>query len=694
MNKDQLAAQKEAVEAPQAEAPKRKRRTKAEIEADKAAQGLDAAKAEKAAAAKAKREAKKAEAETAEKPKTEKVEKPKAAKAETAEKPKAKTVKVKSEPVADEPAKVEAQNEPVAVLTGADKAPLLADDKDIAGLTVEELCDTLSDDIQNMSLAELRTRVEQIKVAFYKLVRAKDETRRMHFIVEGGKAEDYVAETTEIEKRFKSLLNLYRQRRDSMIAASEEQKQANYKAKEAIIEELKALISSTETMGQTFAAFRELQNQWKEIGIVPLAQTKDLWETYHHHTENFYNFIKINKELRDIDLRRNMEAKNELCEQAEALFENPSPVAAFNSLQRLHDQYRETGPVPAEFKDQLWERFKAASARVNKRHQEHYDTMRVDQERNLALKGELCEKAEQFALLPLTSIKEWNAVQDQIGELQKVWKTIGFAPKKDNNKIYDRFRAACDKFFSAKRAFFGSLRSEMDDNLQIKTDLCVQAEALAASEDWKEATESILDLQKRWKESGTVSRKHADAVWKRFRAACDTFFERKGQHFKSSDNQYSENLTAKEAILAELQAMESSDSLTFDSLKQVMGRWSAIGFVPFKQKQAIADRYKKIVDTLFEILRKNEGSARISRYEGHVAGMRASDGGTSRGLNNERDKMHSKLRTLEAEIKLLENNIGFFAGTKSSFVAEVEQKIEKAKVERDELVAKIKLLKD
>lgn len=677
MDKDKLTAIEPVVEASTNEAPKRKRRTKAEIEAAKAAQTQAAAKKEKAVAAKAKRDAKKASAD---------VVADVVAVVEAVAETKAKArVEPKVEP------KVEAETEKAEI----EKIETEKAEASITNMSADELCETLALDIQNMPLSALRNRVEVIKVAFYKLVRSQDDTRRMRFIVEGGDADSYVAETTEIEKRFKSLLMLYRERRDSVLAASEEQKEENYKAKEALIEELKALINSTETMGQTFAAFRDLQNRWKEIGIVPLSKTKDLWETYHHHTENFYNFIKINKELRDIDLRRNFESKTALCEQAEALIEHSSPVSAFNDLQRLHDQYRESGPVAAEFKEQLWERFKSASARVNKRHQEHYDELRHEQERNLALKDELCEKVEQFSQLPLTSIKEWNSIQDQITELQKVWKTIGFAPKKDNNKIYERFRTACDKFFAAKRAFFGTLRGEMDDNLQHKTDLCVQAEALVQSEDWKSATESILDLQKRWKDSGAVSRKHSDAIWKRFRAACDAFFERKSEHFKSTDNEYGDNLTAKEAILTQLEALEGSDKLSFDALKEIMQRWSAIGFVPFKQKQIIGDRYKKIVDKLFDILRKNEGSGRVERYRERVNSMRDGDNkGGGHALSSERDKLAFKLRSLEADIKLLENNIGFFSGSKSSasLMADVQHKIDKARAEREELLAKIKVL--
>lgn len=555
--------------------------------------------------------------------------------------------------------------------------------------SAEQLYETLASDIQNLPISQLRTRIEQIKVAFYRHVRTTDEAARAKFIAQGGAAEQYHAEQSEVEKQFKELLAIYRDKRDKFAAQSEEQKEANYKTKLAIIEELKALVDSTETLGQTFATFRELQNKWKEIGIVPMAHTKDLWETYHHHTENFYNFVKINKELRDLDLKRNYEAKLILCQEAEALFELPSAIAAFNELQQLHDRYREAGPVAPEFKEQLWERFKAASSRINKRHQDHFDSLREEQERNLALKAEICVQVEQLCTTTLTSAKEWNDTQDQIAELQKTWKTIGFAPRKDNNAIYERFRAACNKFFETKRAFFGGMRSEMDDNLQAKTDLCVQAEALAESEDWKETTAALLDLQKRWKEIGAVSRKHSDMVWKRFRAACDKFFDRKSEHFKESDTQFNDNLTAKQAIIDELKALEGSAELSFDKLKEVMGRFSAIGFVPIKQKEAIAKEYKAICDKLFEALRSAEGNQRIERYKEKFSTARP----TGHRMGGEREKLVSRLRALESDVKLLENNIGFFANSKNAgaLVADVERKIERTKSEIAEVIEKVKI---
>ncbi len=569
-------------------------------------------------------------------------------------------------------------------------------EEDLQSLSAEELCQLLASDIENRPISELKERVEQIKVLFYKKIKSADEALRAAFVAAGGVAEEFKAETSEAEVRFKELLALYRDNRNKFTQQSEEQKEANYRAKLAIIEELKALVDSTETMGVTFAAFKDLQNRWREIGGVPLGVTKDLWENYHHHTENFYNFVKINKELRDLDLKRNLELKSDICRRAEELTELSSALTAFNELQKLHDEYREAGPVASEHREELWNRFKVASSTINKRHQEHYDKIRSEQEQNLEKKVEICVKTESFNLSELSTAKEWNDVQEQITELQKLWKTIGFAPKKDNTTIYERFRAACDNFFNAKRDFFGELKGEMATNVEAKKALCEKAEELSESSEWKEATDSLLELQKEWKSVGAVPRKHSDQLWKRFRAACDKFFERKAAHFKDSDARLSENLDAKRAILDELRALEGSETLSFDTLKEAMGRYSAVGYVPIRKKDALAKEYKEVCDRLFAALRSAEGSQRIEKFRSRVNQSRGAKSGGGAG-GGEREKLVSKLRGLQNDVKVLENNIGFFSLAKSNkganpMVEEVERKIAKAKGEIEEVIQKINIL--
>ena len=453
---------------------------------------------------------------------------------------------------------------------------------------------------------------------------------------------------------------------------------------------IKELVNSDETLNHTFTKFRELQQRWKETGIVPQQQVKDLWETYNLHVENFYNFIKINKELRDLDLKKNYEQKVALCEQAEALLLEPSIVEAFHKLQKLHDEWRETGPVANEYKEALWERFKAASSRINKQHQEHFEALKAEQVKNLGLKTELCVATEELAAQPLTTRKEWNRASDRLLEIQKTWKTIGFAPKKDNNRIYERFRTACDRFFEAKRQFYAGVKAEMEHNLQLKLELCEAAESLSGSEEWKKATDELIALQARWKQIGAVARRHSDAVWKRFRAACDKFFERKSAHFASVDGEHEENLRRKLALLDEMEAADVKAG-GYEVIRDFQRRWGEIGFVPIKQKDAVQKRYKAAVDALFSVLRGSERDRSMDRFREKVSTLKASG---DRRLRSERERLYNKVRQLEQEIALLENNIGFFAKSKNAeaLVADVRAKIDRARGEMAAAIEKVKLI--
>jgi hypothetical protein len=363
-------------------------------------------------------------------------------------------------------------------------------------------------------------------------------------------------------------------------------------------------------------------------------------------------------------------------------------VEAFRRLQKLHDEWRETGPVAIEFKEALWERFKEASSRINKRHQEHFETLKAEQTKNLALKLELCEKVESLATRPILSRKDWNKASEELLEIQKVWKTIGFAPKKDNNRIYERFRAACDKFFEHKREFYAGQKSEMEHNLAIKNELCAEAETLAMSEDWKRATEELIALQARWKQVGPVARRHSDAIWKRFRAACDKFFERKAAHFATVDNQHEENLRQKQALIEEMRAADVKAG-GFEAIKEFQRRWSQIGFVPIKFKDALQKEYKAIVDGMFATLRSSERDRSMSRFRERVSTMKSSG-----QLRSERERLFNKVRQMEQDIALLENNIGFFSKSKNAeaLIADVREKIERTKRDMAELIEKIRLI--
>ena len=594
--------------------------------------------------------------------------------------------------LAAEQADLSLGEEPAAEEEGeADAEALQAAASDrFVGKSKQELLELFARMLEEQPVQTLRRDVEALKVAFYKLRRAEVEAARRAFVEAGGKEEEFTPAVDGSEARLKDLIREYRTRRDAFLANLEQEKEENLKVKLGIIEELKALVNSDETLNHTFTRFRELQQRWKETGPVPQQQVKDLWETYNLHVENFYNFIKINKELRDLDLKKNYEQKVALCEQAEALVLEPSIVEAFHKLQKLHDEWRETGPVANEYKEALWERFKEASSRINKQHQEHFEALKAEQVHNLELKEGLCVAAEELVAQPLTTLKEWNRANDRLLEIQKTWKTIGFAPKKDNNRIYERFRAACDRFFESKRQFFAGVKSEMEHNLQLKNEICAQAEALQNSEEWKKTTDELIALQARWKQIGAVSRRHSDAVWKRFRAACDHFFERKAAHFAGVDGEHEENLRRKLALLDEMVAADVKAG-GYEVIKDFQRRWGEIGFVPIKQKDAIQKRYKAAVDALFDALRGSERDRSMNRFREKVSSLK---GAGDRRLRSERERLYNKVRQMEQDIALLENNIGFFTKSKNAdaLVAEVKAKIERAKAEMAATIEKVRLI--
>lgn len=573
-----------------------------------------------------------------------------------------------------------------------ESADLKKESGDYAGKTKEELLSAFEALLSTQPVQIIRNDAEAIKVAFYKIYRGETEQLRRQFVEAGGQIEQFVPPADAAEQRLKELFAEYRRKRNEYMARLDEEKEANYRTKLQIIEELKELIDSNETLNHTFNSFRELQRRWKETGPVPQTHLKDLWETYNMYVENFYNFIKINKEQRDLDLKKNYEAKLQLCEEADALVLETSVITAFHKLQKLHEQWREIGPVANEYKEPLWDRFREASSKINKRHQEYFDNIKEEQKRNLELKTQLCVRTEELSEASPTTRKEWNKASEQLIEIQKVWKTIGFAPKKDNTKIYERFRTACDRFFENKRNFYLQTKAEMENNLHLKNEICAAAEAVMDSEQWKKTTDELIALQKKWKEIGPVSRRHSDAVWKRFRTACDHFFERKAAHFSEIDSQYEENLSKKRELLEELKnfSVEERDK-GFEAIKELQRRWAEIGFVPIKQKDAIQSEYRSLVDDIFARLRGSERERHMERFRGKLSSL--SEGGDRR-IRHERDRLYNKMKQLEADIALLENNIGFFSKSKNAegMIRDVNDKIERAKQEMATIIEKINLI--
>jgi hypothetical protein len=566
---------------------------------------------------------------------------------------------------------------------------------DYSGYSKHDLVETLSLIIENRPPAEIREDVERIKILFYKKLRGEAEERKTKFLEGGGKIEDYKIFVDPLEHRLKELLEKYKAKKTDYGRVQEAEKYENLKKKYDIIDKIKDLVNREESINKTFHEFRALQNEWHSIGVVPQGSLKDLWENYHHHVEIFYDYIKINKELRDLDLRKNLELKVKLCERAEELLLEPNPVNAFRLLQDYHNQWREIGPVPPESKNEIWERFKEATSKINKRHHDYFEKQKDDQRKNLEAKIALCEKVEELNLTEIKTFKEFDEKADVVVELQKMWRTIGFAPKKQNNKVYQRFRNACDSFFEKKRSFYSDNREIQQTNLQLKTELCIQAETLQESTDWKAASDALIKLQKEWKEIGPVPRKQSEKIWKRFRKACDHFFNRKTEHFATLDTSYEDNLKSKESIIAELESFEPGADVqqAFERLKDIQKRWTDIGFVPFNMKEEITNRYRNALNKQFDRLKIGEEDKNILKYRTKIDNLKTNPK-ASRKLRNERDKFLTKIKQLEGDIVLWENNIGFFAKSTNAdaMIREVEDKIANAKNMIKMLEEKVKMI--
>lgn len=566
--------------------------------------------------------------------------------------------------------------------------------ENFSNLSKAELISTLESIIATDSnVTNIKEDVEAIKVAFYKRHKAEVDVERKAFIIAGGNSEEFTPENDGMEVQLKELLNTYRTKRNEATKELEGVLEANYQKKLEIIEQLKELINSEESIGETFTSFKNIQQQWKEVGNVPKTNVNDVWETYHHHTEQFYNFVKINNELRDIDLKKNQEIKTSLCDKAESLVVEPSVLTAFRTLQSLHEQWRECGPVAAVVKDELWERFKNASTIINKRHQEYFEKIKEEQLANLNMKTELCEKVDTIAAAEYSSRNEWEEATKNVMEIQKLWKTIGFAPKKENNSIYERFRTSCNNFFAKKQEYYFSVRSKSDESIVAKTALCEQAEALIESTEWQKTTNELIRLQGEWKKIGHSSKREGEALWKRFRSACDKFFDARTAHQSVVNEEYTQNLAAKEAIIEELKNFQSDNvGEALNSLKEIQGRWSQIGFTPIKDKDRVQGEYRELINNLFAQFKNQNSEIKLERFKEKVSNFK--DGGAKHGVSQEKEKLQHKLKQLEGDLILWENNIGFFGRSKNaeSLIRDVENKIAKAKEEVKLLKEKIRIL--
>ncbi len=580
------------------------------------------------------------------------------------------------------------------------------------GLSREQLVEKLEELVQDPNVNAIKSAVSAIKVTFLRLNKdfKHDEYQKM---VEQHSASEVEADTENvaeaevavpviqedaIEERFKAAFNIYKQNKARYNEELEKVKVLNLEAKNQILEELKVLINSEETLKKTYDEFKVLQERWKNIGMVPKGEINTLWQNYHFLVEKFFDKVKINKELKDLDLKKNLEAKIQLCEKAEELLLETSIIKSFKQLQQYHEEWKEIGPVPQDKKDELWERFKSATEKINERRREYYTEIQDGQEQNFTAKQILCEKAEQILAQDIDSIKAWQDASNQITELLKIWKTIGPAPKKQNNEIWSRFKASLDNFFSAKKEFFNKLKEQQMHNYNLKLDLCVQAESLKSSTDWKNTTRELINMQSEWKKIGPVPRKQSDKIWKRFRAACDEFFASKANHFKNISSQEDDNLKLKQELIEKVKAFEIGEdrNQAVEALKDFQRQWMEIGYIPIKEKERLQNEFRGLINKHFEKLKMDSFAAGAQNYRNKLDRMSKDSPDSGKVINKERNFLVGKIQQLQEDIKLWENNIGFFANSKTANLLklEFEKKITKAKEELAVFEAKLKMLRE
>lgn len=545
--------------------------------------------------------------------------------------------------------------------------------------TQEEVVARVKELAQTDAIAE-KQELDALKQAFYKIHKANVAAARAKFIEEGGDPEAFLPAPNTLEDEFKTAMNVIKQKRAEQQAELDRKKEENLQKKQEILERIKELSTTPEEANQAYKEFKELQNQWKELQPVPAEKANELWKTYQLYVEQYYDQLKLNNEFREYDFKKNLETKTHLCEAAEKLAEEPDVISAFQQLQALHQEFKETGPVAKELREEIWTRFKAASTVVNKRHQQYFDDLKQKEEENLAHKTELCEKIEAIDPTAIRKASEWESQTQTIIELQKEWRTIGFAPQKMNVKIFERFRNACDRFFTEKAAFFKKLKEEQAQNLARKTELCEKAEALKDSTDWKATADQLMQIQKEWKTIGAVPKKYSETLWQRFISACDYFFEQKNKNQSSQRSEEKENLQKKEQIIEKLKALlESEEEDRQDTVRELMKEWNSIGFVPFKEKDKIYKVYHETVDQLFKALNISAARKRLDHFKDNLKNN-LKEGG--QGLPRERERLMRAYEAKRNEIKTYENNLGFLTCSSkkgSSLLNEMNKKMEKLK---------------
>ena len=562
---------------------------------------------------------------------------------------------------------------------------------ELADKSKSELVDMMRE-LAARPIEEVKDEVQAIKAAFFALRREEMVKEKEEFLANGNEESDFTPKEDDDENNLKELLNVLKERRTEYNAAQEANREANLEKKRQIIALINEIANDPDNINRQFNRVKQLQQDFKDAGEVPATADTEVWKEFQRATERFYDVLKMNKELRDYDFKKNLELKQQLCEEAEALDDETDIVAAFRKLQELHNKWREIGPVAKELREELWARFKAASSAINKKYQTFFEDRKSKEKENADAKTELCEKIEQISTDDLKTYAQWDEVTKQIIALQEDWKKLGYASRKANAALFARFRKSCDDFFGKKAEFYKSMKEELSGNLAKKIDLCERAEALMDSTDWKEATDKFVEMQKEWKTIGPVVKKHSDAVWKRFIAACDHFFEQKKKQHVNVHAVEHDNLKAKKEVIANLKAIiEEAAEDAAQRVRDLMDRWQEIGHVPFKEKDKIYTQYRELIDKAFDTL--NMRGSRPRMDGGAARGGRQS-AGSDRGLS-ERDRLVRTYEQRMSELKTFENNMGFLtANTKSgnSLVQEMERRINRLKEEIAELEQKIKEL--
>ncbi|KXO18006.1 DUF349 domain-containing protein [Prevotella bivia] len=541
--------------------------------------------------------------------------------------------------------------------------------------------------------APKKTEVDHLKAAFYKILFAEREEQQKAFLDGGGDPEKYSYLPDEDEEAFKAEMILVKEKRQQAFLKQEEEKQANLKAKETIIERIKAMITTPDEVNNNFPEFKKLQQEWKEIKLVSAEKVTELWRSYQLYVEQFYDLLNLNREAREYDFKKNLEKKTQLCEAAEKLAEEDDVVSAFHQLQELHQEYRETGPVEKELREQIWARFKAASTTINKRHQQHFEDIRAKEEDNLAKKTALCEKLEEIIKQENKKSSDWEGHTKQIVELQAEWKTIGFAPQKMNVKIFERFRSGCDDFFTRKAEYFKELKAQYAENLEKKQSLVEQAKALAASTDWKATTDKLVALQKEWKTIGMVPRKVGDELWAAFLGACNQFFEARNAAHQGVHSAEQDNLKQKRSIIEELKKLcENIAEATQEQVKKLTEEYNNVGHVPYREKDKVYTEYHEILDKLYSALHISEAHKRVDNFKNNI--KKVAERGAN-ALGNERSKLMRRYEQLKQEINTYENNLGFLnisSKKGNSLIDEMNRRVERLKADVEEIKQKIKAI--